>query len=387
MESGADGVCRLIGGVHVRDLERQLMTAVTDSPEEPLRIDLRKVTFLEPIALLYLFQTLVNRAHLDLETLLDLPASQRVRDFLRVWNLPEALKVATGKGLLRFVTRESERYFGEKQVYYTHARADTLEQYLASQRFFGLTARQVGGSMRHAQLVEREWSRWRKPLILRILNRHLRGSGRDIARVVIYELLTNAVQHPGATTVAVVSKAYGAFEAGRYEDKSFEVGVWDNGESIVKTLRTALDAGGEIRAGSPSTIDEFHLKAVDWEPKQDVYRSDWTPAPSAANSELLLASFFQGISQKPFRPDIKLIEMPEEQRDGTRIGDGLHALYRSAIDDFGGSIAVRSGDAFMNLRGDSDEENSYRVKLQRFPDWPEFSGNMVTVRIPVSEKS
>jgi hypothetical protein len=364
------------------------MSAVADAPEvENLLIDLREVTFIEPIALLYLFSTLVHRAHLDLKTLLELPKSQKVRDIIRVWNLPEALKISTGKEFHEFVASESRRYFGEKQIHYTHARANNLEQYLASQRFFGLTARQVENSTPAAQLVEREWSRWRGPLILRILNRHLRGSGRDIARVVIYELLTNAVQHPGATTVAVVSKAYGAFEAGRYDDRSFEVGVWDNGESIVETLRTALKAGGEIRAGSPSTIDEFHLKAVDWEPEQTIYQSDWTPGPSATNSELLLASLFQGISQKPFRRDIEVIEMPGEQRDGTRIGDGLHALYRSAIDDFGGSIAIRSGDAFMNVRALSETENSYRVKLQRYPGWPPFSGNMVTVRIPISTEA
>jgi hypothetical protein len=351
--------------------------------EGSLRLDLQKAKFIDPIALLALFAAIVERVNRDLETELLLPESKRMRDYLRAWNFDEAIKQATGREFHTFVSDEDRRYFGEEPEYYLKADANSLEDYLAAQRFFGLMARRITSAPDHARLVEQEWSRWRSPLIIQVLNRHLSGPSRDVARVVIYELLTNAVQHPGANSVTVVSSVYGKTVAGSRDDRSFAVGVWDDGEGIVETLRSAL-ALGSIRAGDSSSIDEFTVKAIDWRPRQGSYHSDWTPASDAADEELLLASLFQGISQKPVRADIEPISMPGEDDPSQRIGDGLHALYRCVIDQFGGSIAVRSGSHFMNVKSAAAKKSgSYAVKLTRYPEWPPFAGNMITVRIPL----
>ena len=353
-----------------------------------LRLDLRKATFIDPIALLSLFAAIVGRTNCGLETVLRLPESRRMRDFLRAWNFDEAIKRATGREFHTFVSRGDHGYFGEGQDHYLKAEAGSLEEYLASQRFFGLMTSRIKGSASHGRLVEREWSRWRSPLILRVLDRYLRGSSRDVARVVIYELLTNAVQHPGANSVTVVSSVYGKTiaSARRRQDRLFAVGVWDDGEGIVQTLRKALDVGS-IRAAEAVSVDEFTVKALDWTPRQETYCSDWTPDSDASDAELLLASLFQGISQKPIRQDIEPITMPGEEHDSHRIGDGLHALYRSVIDEFGGSIAVRSGAHFMNVKsGGAKDSDPYKVKLRHYSEWPPFAGNMITVRIPIVDR-
>lgn len=377
-------VCAFKGSLDVPKIERGLMTVSGGaySPER-LTVVLRDVSFIDPIALLYLYAVLVRRAALGLNTELALPRSKAVRDFLRAWRFAEALTASTGVPFRKLVSPSDHNYFGEKQTHYLEAKAASLEEYLAAKRFFGLMTRPIESSARRGRLVEREWSRWRTPLILRVLNRHLRGEGRDVARVVIYELLTNAVQHPGAASVTVGSSVYGSVARGRRQDRAFAVSVWDDGVGIAETLREAMVVGS-IRAGDPATVDRFTLKPVGWEPREPVYESTWTPDGEASDAELLLASLFQGISQKAIRTDIEPIAMPGEEDRAAQLGDGLHALYRTVVNDFGGSLALRSGPLFMNVKaGKNGDPTSYAVKLCRYADWPSFQGNMITARIPV----
>jgi hypothetical protein len=379
--------CAFKGSLDVPRIERGLM-GIPGGPYSPERllIGLREVGFIDPIALLYLFAVVVRRAALGFDTELALPRSKAVRDFLRAWKFAEAFSASTGVPFRRLVSSSDHSYFGEEQTHYLEAKAATLEEYLAAKRFFGLMTRPIESSARRGRLVEREWSRWRTPLILRVLDRHLRGEGRDVARVVIYELLTNAVQHPGAASVTVGSSVYGSVARGRRQDRSFAVSVWDDGVGIADTLRQAMVAGS-IRAGDPATVDRFTLKPVGWEPKETVYESTWTPDGAASDAELLLASLFQGISQKAIRTDIKPITMPGEEDRAAQMGDGLHALYRTVVNDFGGSLALRTGPLFMNVKaGESGNPTSYSVKLCRYADWPSFQGNMITARIPIVPK-
>jgi len=384
MEVG-ESVCSFKGSLDVPRTENALME-VPEGPYSPRRVvvDLRETGFIDPIALLYLYSILVRRIALGHETELRLPGSKAARDFLRAWKFPEALTSATGMKFRRLVSPADHGYFGEEQTHYLEGKAASLEEFLAAKRFFGLMTRPIESSARRGRLVEREWSRWRTPLILRVLDRHLRGDGRDVARVVIYELLTNAVQHPGAGSVTVGSSVYGSVSRGQRQDRAFAVSVWDDGVGITDTLRKAMGAGS-IRAGDPTTVDRFTLKPVGWEPRGSVYESNWTPDEAASDAELLLASLFQGISQKAIRTDIEPIAMPGEEGRATQTGDGLHALYRTVVNDFGGSLALRSGSFFMNVKaGRKGDPTSYSVKLCRYADWPSFQGNMITARIPIA---
>lgn len=374
--------CSFSGGIDVGRLERQLLAALSKGEGDLLDLDLRNVTFIEPIALLYLFATLVDRSSRELGTELRLPEKRLVRDFLRAWNFDAALKQATGRSLRYFVSEDDYSYFGEEQQHYAGRKATGSEEYLASQRFFGVTPQAVGPPETHIRLVEREWRRWQDPLVLDVLSR-LQGTPEDIARVVVYEALTNAVQHPASTWVAVISSARSDNADGRVKDRFFQLGVWDDGESIIQTLKKAARFG-PVRAREPTTVDSFEVKAVGWKNSRACYRSDWTPSSQASSAEWLLASLFQGISQKPVRRDIKDIHMPGDQTE-RKSGDGLHALYRSVVNDFGGSLAVRTGSYFMNVRAaGTSPAHTYKAKIQYFDNWPKFPGNMITVRVPLT---
>lgn len=377
-------VCTLSGTLTVNRIEQILMAwrSATDDGES-LLLDLRTTQFIEPVALLYLFATIVDRATTDKGTLLRLPERKRLRDFLRAWNFQGAVQAGTHFPLRQLVHPDDHHYFGETASYYTAGRDPDLIRYLASRRFFGLMTHDLSAG--GGRILEREWSRWRSPLILQVLERHLRGPGRDVARVVIYELLANAIQHPGARSATVVSSVYGAVTEKGWQDTSFTVSVWDDGNGIVDTLRTALKAGGSVRATTGAPVDRFDVKPVGWNPTCLSYSSDWTPDRESSDAELLLASVFPGISQKPWRRDIPILTRPDGESRSEDVGHGLHALYRSVVDDFGGSVAFRTGRHFLNLKG-GESPRSYRAKLARYVDWPLFRGNMVTVRVPIAHQ-
>jgi hypothetical protein len=379
--------------VRVNTLEDRANDVASSEPAwtRPLCIDLSATRWLDVPALMHLLAVIAGRHRDALETRLRLPRLRRVRDFLRAWEFPTAVGDVSGLQFRRLVTEDGLRYFGEPQRYYlgTPTGLPTVDVYrrLLRERFFGFVVRRFDADEASTALMELEWNRWRSPLVLRVLNRHLRSAGseaaREIARVVIYELLANAVQHPGATRIALSSKVDGIdLEDGSSATRLFTVVIWDDGTSIVETLRSCLIAGEPIRIGTATRIDDvFAVKPVGWTPSSDEYNVDWTPDRHASDEELLLASVFPGITQKAGRT-IPSVPLPYGPRR-SQVGYGLHSLYRSVIDTFGGSLAVRTGQTFMNLkRSPAPGTVRYRAKIERLPGRP-FLGNMMTIRLPV----
>jgi hypothetical protein len=137
-----------------------------------------------------------------------------------------------------------------------------------------------------------------------------------------------------------------------------------------------------VRISPARSDDEFRIRADGWENASPVLHSTWEPPPDAADEELLIASVFSGVSQKDGMREIEQVFPPGAAQTSTEAGNGLYALYRSVIDDFGGALSIRSGSHFMNLKaGGSD--GVYSAKVVTYPDWPPFLGNMVTVRVPL----
>jgi len=377
----------LKGSLDVPALERPLLRwAAHHDERNALTVDLGAVRFIDAVALLHLLAVMTERAERDLSTVLRLPRTRTVRDFLRAWNFPQAIRSATGLPLQRFVADDDLAYFGEGQRHFTRPdqgpAGDDLLGYLERKRFFGLMTYHVSPHDRPSWTIEQEWSRWRSPLILEVLDKHLRGPGRDVARVVIYELLANAIQHPQARTAAVVSSVNRVPGPGGPIDRSLTISVWDDGRGIVETLRRCLDAGQRIRVADARVEDEFTVVADGWHPGAERRLTTWTPDPDAADGELLLASVFPGVSQKATYPTVT-IDRPEPTPWAAETGYGLHALYRSVIDNFKGSLAIRTGQHFMNLKSTRGTQRAYRAKIVHYPDQAPFRGNLVTIRVPV----
>ncbi len=374
----------LEGSMRVLDLEHKFVSCEAD-PDQLLLIDLRKVTYIEPVALLYLLSVLAARLRTSGQTKLRLPTSHRVRDFLRAWSFPAAFCAATATPFSRLVMEEDLQYFGEGQTYYTESPeaqyAGDLLKHLEGRRFFGLMTYRIHASVEATRAVEDEWSRWRTPLIMQVLSRHIQGPYEDVARVLIYELFANAIQHPQAKTATVVSSVGRRGSADSRHDASFAISVWDDGIGVADTLRKCLEATGTIRITPARSDDSFSIRAEGWEPNMNLIESSWDPPTSAENEELLLASLFSGISQKAARQTLQPVARPDTGQPDREAGNGLYSLYKSVVNDFGGTLSIRSGRSFLNLRRDG--ESAYKAKIVRYIDSHSFYGNMFTVRIPL----
>jgi hypothetical protein len=122
--------------------------------------------------------------------------------------------------------------------------------------------------------------RWASPLVQQVLRRHFGQDAPydDLARVIIYEAIGNAVRHPEATLIQTVSKFSRRDPASRTEDDwpddranrvkpikvegSLRICIWDNGKGIAETLKPLVDAGRSIRRLSlPAYMcDKIHVQ-------------------------------------------------------------------------------------------------------------------------------
>jgi hypothetical protein len=377
----------------VAALQDDIASLPVEQWTDDLTFDLADVRWIDIAALVYLTALLIQRGDDGLTTQIVLPRSQRVRDFLRAWKFQECLRRVAGIRLGQLVDRESRGYFGERQRFYTGAQptgnpSTDLYRDLLSDRFFGLVTHGGSGADLHPQVVEEQWSKWRIPQILTVLDTNLGGHAEDISRVLVYELLANAIQHPDASRLILTAKGDGFDPEERRKAQHFTLLVWDDGIGIVETLRRCLDAGTSIRVAGPDTDHSFAIKAVDWTPSREVYRTDFTPQPDDIDEELLLASIFSGISQKG-ATQTATIPSPGSS-PSTEIGRGLSALYSCAVDSFNGSLAVRTGSYFMNVKANPLRRRKgapqYRAKVVRVPGVP-FPGNMLSVRLPCPSRS
>jgi hypothetical protein len=171
----------------------------------------------------------------------------------------------------------------------------------------------------------------------------------------------------------------------------FTIVVWDDGESLVNTLKKAIEDGVNVRASSLDAVYCFKTKYVDT--KGSVYeneiKSDFTPAKGLEEHEILISSLLPGITRDPSGKDHiihkEIMEIPELSTPGM----GLFILINAAIDVFGGSVAFRTSRFFMNVKAPSDKEKreegiSYRAKVVEYSEKvPSFMGNMITIRLPI----
>src|ERR1051326_7337214 len=68
--------------------------------------------------------------------------------------------------------------------------------HLVERQHFGLSSYRSSGTLGLAQMVDHEPARWRGYAITRLLEKVLLGPVSDVARVLVQELVTNAMEHP-----------------------------------------------------------------------------------------------------------------------------------------------------------------------------------------------
>ena len=350
-----------------------------------LVVDLREVTRLDASTLLLCIAVIATRVRAAARTVLRLPRAHAGRDFLRAWDFQAAVETAGGISLRRLVAAEDRRFFGEAASHYLpHAAVAAdgglrgIVTRLEADRFFALGIYRLGETKMTMRMIQGEWSRWRRHLFLEGLGPHLRGPRDDVARVVIHELLANAAQHPGAS-VATVAATVTEDTPG---DHWLVIAMWDDGTSIVDTLRACLRDGESLRATTAPIDEIFDVEPVGWESDRLPLTSSFRPDASCADGELLVASLIAGISRKPSQQAVEHVPRPEAGDWDDHVGYGLYALYRSVINDFGGELCVRTHGHELRLTA-GDEPHCYRTRVEKYADEPEFAGNLITARLPI----
>ncbi|MFZ1989919.1 MAG: hypothetical protein WAW96_09120, partial [Alphaproteobacteria bacterium] len=387
-----------------------------------LVLDFSHATFLDLPTLQYAIALTLARLRKGLITKFRVPAGHdgaAARDFLRRWEFPKALRVATGIKFSSFVAQEDLRYF-------RHFGGDS-----GKRRYISSIARVESRDTARASQAEADT----------LLEPSSESSGLYVASRIVYEAMTNAVRHPGASVIQTSSllRNYAAGgpnffpftswkldeygEKGRVSDEAsdkwsvepvlsvlnrhlerkvgsgaesphaehFSVVFWDDGKSMTETLRAALAAGEPIReADYPANFDtDYRVRWIDEDGNEieRVVHSARTPDLNSADYELLLATLFPGVTC-----DVKGVghrvhaELRRAEPSMARHGMGLFALIRTAVDEFDGAVAFRTGSFFMNVKRAlrNDPTAHYRVKIQaRKSSTPLFLGNMVTVRLPI----
>ncbi|MCW2855553.1 MAG: hypothetical protein JWR52_1168 [Marmoricola sp.] len=359
-----------------------------DSNVEHLCLDLSQVTFLDVTGMIYIVARLSERTRLGGRTTVRLPQSRSVREHMRNWDFAKAVMDATGESFYALVHPEDHAYFGEREDDPQHAisgRSDRIPgHYFPIQSFFALS-----GQFTYDLLV-RESGAWQERYVLTVLNTYLGDYGRLIATNVIHEALDNAILHPHARLLQTGS----LFQTGPDNRLAWlTIVIWDDGESIVDTLRAGLfNHGPQNPSDLESLHRDFHVRLLDEANGPEVVstvRSDVPVGADATAHELLLASLFPGVTSRP--PHAFPREGAGEPM-GAPIGNGmgLHILTNTVLDVFGGSLAIRTGEYFANLKGAKPNKAAVapglppvNAKVVRRANDP-FPGNMITMRIPLS---
>jgi hypothetical protein len=362
-------------------LERDIRVQL-ESGADPLSLDLGDVTRLDVGTMLLCAALAGSRVRAGRDVVLRLPREQEGRDFLRAWNFQGAVEAATELRLRHLVHPDDREHFGETPQHFVPQLADvtggiggvaSIVARLEAERFFAISTYPLGDDSLITAMIQPEWSRWRQHLFLEGLGPHLEGPRHDVARVVVHEMLANAAQHPDARVAMI-----GATVA----DGELAIALWDDGTSIVDTLRACLDAGQNLRAMGPPMAETFDVDAIGWDRDLVPLDSSYQPGPSAADGELLIASLMAGISRKPWRA-VPTVERPEHGDWDGYVGYGLYALYRSVINDFCGVLNVRTHGHALELRA-GEGPHHYFVRVERYAGQPDFPGNMIVVRLPIA---
>ncbi len=140
---------------------------------------------------------------------------------------------------------------------------------------------------------------WQATYISPLVDHHLNGRGRRVSTHLVHEGVMNAIRHPHAAALP---------DGGLLRRRSLSGGrsllivMWDDGDSIISTLRRVTTAGSELvprkspllRAGGRLGNLRLPNRRLD---RQGDYLSDRDPVSNKANDAelLILHRYFPGL--------------------------------------------------------------------------------------------
>ncbi len=372
-----------------------------------MNLDLSGAIFIEPAAFQCIIAQIKALLRMRAPVMVRVPKSKRVRDFMRVWEVDRAFYDALGYSLAALAPdADRKAFFEEEQTHYTEleypenvrkTRVVSKSDKILPSSFFAFHTDALSGMRLSSRLAYAETEYWKHKNIKNILKRKLGSNYSYFPGRIVFESYLNAIRHPGAEVLQTTSWDQSDLVDNKNKGQ-FTTIFWDDGLGMGQTLLRGIERGYPVVSLVDNDLHRSYL----------VVSSQDDEAGTATNKQYekidsnldikaivdektaLLAMIFPGVTSSPFDT---LHAVPNEvleadPRFGGR-GMGLHVLVNAVTEVFGGSVAFRSGQYFINIRAPSPKEKKkhkvdIRVRVRRRNDLlPEFVGNMVTVRLPV----
>lgn len=367
-----------------------------------IKLDFSKVDYMEIGCFFYIMSLVFFFEKKNKKIRIKLPESINIRNIFRIWRFPIVLKELTGIPFKDLVVEDDLKYFGENKS----LKGDYYEiigineegvNRLCDKGFFSLSNLPFDSVSNKRDSLISETKRWEDAFIKSVLMKHLKNYDNKtenlLPRIIIYECLTNAYRHPEANSLVTSS----------FFDKKgnfFTITYWDNGKSILETIKKPVFENKSIKAQFDESrfedlLSSFYIKYVtDTEKKITVINSNHIPDRSSEDYELLLSTFFPGISSDP---EGQKSYFQNSEINVKSPGMGLTYLLKVVVGMFDGTLSVRTNNYFLNFSRNNKESNAkieehtpffknkYRCKIQYFPNSDcYFIGNMITIRLPLN---
>jgi hypothetical protein len=376
----------------VDKIEEQIILHLQEYGEDDgLLLDMSSIGFIRVEAMVYLISFIANRKLRNLETKIKYYGNETIRYFLHTSRFFDVIKDVADIDIHDIVidlpdyfdkTYLAVDYFNRSNYEVTqegHKRKLTEKgriDHLRDKGFYPLVSLPFVDDTEKSFTLKEEPKNWTegKPLVS-IIQKSLPDKaviGDKISKHIIYESITNSIRHPNSTKLVIscIRQDY------------YTLVIWDNGESIVETLKNELIKGNAIKTEDES-IDDPHScycivkDKVSGRPKADNFNFYFSSeVPDLQTNEegreylkeewfILLASFFPGITRDP-----KGIDYQESKALGTEqrpalTGRGLTYLVNAAVRNFGGEVRVRTSNYFINIK---KAEKDYKTLPNLFFD-------------------
>ncbi|MBL4900987.1 MAG: hypothetical protein JKX76_15370 [Colwellia sp.] len=354
-------------------------------------IDLSKVKFIEVVTQIYLLAFLNKRISSGKYTKIDLPKNKSVRNALRIWRFPDAIKEITDRGFYSLTTERSKAYFGENQTKVVQSKSNSdiaqIEDWLPKNV---LTITVFKGSLDYG-LALQVAETWKQRNIQLIFERLFKGSNNEFSSNIVYESIANAVRHPSAKKVVVASSLQA--RAKEQNNKTSPNGyltlvIWDDGESIVDTIRKGLERNGTVRHWKNDSFNfdyKLRIKKSGKTTSEKIISSDYSPSLDDDNEVILLSSLLPGITSRPEKENSTNHPSRTMQEDTGKPGMGLFLLLHTATVVFSGSVLIRTKDLYASIKCKNiNDTKRFECKIENSIGENSFSGNMITIRLPLA---
>jgi hypothetical protein len=407
--------------VDQRDYDRRLFAFCQGRtrPAARLCLDFSQTRYFSLEVLISIIALLVDRQSRGLETTISLPNNSRTDEllhFLRGWRFFDAIETATGREPADFLREEDEAVLAahvqdNPEPKYVGGYVDPTAGRILSDKYFGLRAFPLDEGVPTDGLPLVESDRWEERLIRNVIDHHLGGTDSTtglVSSTVVFETFANALRHPSARTIVATSqleRARGSLRTGGEQGRNvFRFVCWDDGESIIHTMRDALDDDREVIVEVSDNLHRTYLpvsrKPMGRGIRQPLINSrGFRPSAQMDNATILLSTLFPGITSDiagtGHTTHPELVETlaseagegfePQKSPELMGPGMGLFLLLHTAADVFVGSLQIRAEDCEMEIVAASDalkQETGadYIVTTTQFGEgMPSFRGNLLSV--------